>query len=611
MRRSLACANCCAISTFLADRRPVANRRPHKSKSAALPITLLFAGFALLACGGARASGPVLVGADPSGKADSTAAVAKALAAACGRELDIPAGIYLVAAFKPCSGTSVKGAGVGATILRRLAAFTRTDGAPLVVVPSGGELENLTVDLNAPALGNWISGVGPQGSTTGVVIRNVSIKGASFNGLDWDDSAGAWSHRGTVIENVMVTDSGWEGAKLSGIIDGHASGLRVTSSGRDAIALAYDNRFSLISAHADKSKPPPLIYAGPGNPASAASTTPNTITSRGKVTFSVPAGMALGAGQAVYAYATRNPANFILGAVAAYAGTTLTIAASASGGEGAFSAWTIVGEDGMLIFRSPGDGDGVRIISPVVNDNRHARSDGIGIGEVGTSSSTPVAIGVGARAFTVADAGLEYRPGQSVMVLSSAAPTEAWMQGVVVSYVRAQLTVNVTAAHGAGVHADWVLNTEPGIELISNARVTRSGLFGIDLASNDTLDGALIDTPAVIGLYIGLDRGGALRRVSASNVRVRNAGLQGVHFASDSHFQSIQDVALSGIDVSNDTATPTGQGVEVNGSHAIFTGVKLDNSSSSYSRGVTSQYFFFGGGPDPHLDRPRQGPGGR
>jgi hypothetical protein len=116
----------------------------------------------------------------------------------------------------------------------------------------------------------------------------------------------------------------------------------------------------------------------------------------------------------------------------------------------------------------------------------------------------------------------------------------------------------------------------------------------------------VIDTPAAVGLYVGLDRGGALRHASASNVRVRNAGLQGVHFASDSHFQSIEDVTLSAIEVSNDTATPTGQGVEVNGSHARLTGVAIDNGNSSYSRGVTSPYFFFGGGQDPHLDRPRQ-----
>lgn len=539
---------------------------------------------------------------DPSGATDSTNGLGTALAAASGGELDIPAGTYLVSTFAPSANTLVKGGGVGVTTIKRLSSASNNTGAPLVIVPSGGAIESLTVDLNSPAYGNLMSGIGPNGSTTNSALRHLSILNAGFNGLDWDNNIGVWTHTGTKIDDVTVTGSAWVGAALRGISNGYASGIDVVSSGFDAIELDSDSRFQLLAARADKSVPPPLFYTGAGNPLVTTSTTSNTIANSGSVTFTVGSGLNYNTGQEVCAYYTTTPADSMCGVVSSYSGTTLTFTANASGGSGTWTSWTIVAEGGMLIYRGLNNSN-IVIANPVVNDNRHAASDGIGIGENGTTSSTSFTPGTGSKTFILPASGLAYATGQNVTIISQANPTATWMRGTVTSYSGTSLVVNVIAALGSGAHTDWTINTEPGNEMITGAVVTYAGLFGVDLASNDTLDGAIIYQPAQRGLEFGLDLGGRVSGVSASNVTVKNSNGQGVYFGNHNNFQSFENINLLGIQVFDDRSTKiTAYGVEVDTTNATFNNVFLDNLSSYYYRVLTAPYLVFGSGTDPRLN---------
>jgi hypothetical protein len=74
---------------------------------------------------------------------------------------------------------------------------------------------------------------------------------------------------------------------------------------------------------------------------SAASTTSVTIGT-GPKTFTIPAGKAFQVGQWVLVNETSNNVNQLFGQVTAYAGTSLTVNVTATGGSGAYADWTIV-----------------------------------------------------------------------------------------------------------------------------------------------------------------------------------------------------------------------------------------------------------------------------
>jgi hypothetical protein len=74
---------------------------------------------------------------------------------------------------------------------------------------------------------------------------------------------------------------------------------------------------------------------------SATSTTPLTI-GIGSRTFTIPAGKAFQVGQWVLVNETSNNANQLFGQVTAYAGTSLTVNVTATGGAGTHADWTIV-----------------------------------------------------------------------------------------------------------------------------------------------------------------------------------------------------------------------------------------------------------------------------
>ena len=555
-------------------------------------------------------------GVDPSGKTDSTAGLSNALAAAAGGELDLPAGTYLVAAFNIPANTKVTGAGQSLTIVKRLASATRNDTSPLVQLASGDDLESVTVDLNAPAYGNFISGVSPALNTgsTGVAVRHVTILNAGFNGLCFSETSGV-NHVGAQIDDVTITGSAWVGACLRGIQNGSATRLNIFSSGYDAVEVEADTNFVLSQFRIDKSVSPPMLPVEANNSFAATSASQPITGTGAPINFRVGAGLNLNAGQAVYIYSGTCPvgvacagaANYIYGNITRYSGTTLTVQPTADAGSGSFTSWTVTAETGMLIDRGVRNSN-TTITHGVANDNRHAHSDGIGIGENGTTyAGAAVAPATGVKTFALTATCATSFPapyGYEVTLFDQAAPSTNWMRGTVQSCTGSNLVANITQAAGTGTHTDYVINSEAGKELISDVTVTYAGLFGIDMASNDTLVGAEIDYPAQRGLEFGLDLGGRLSGVAVSNVRVKNvASGAGVYFGDGLGFQSFENIKLAGIVVFDDQSKrTTTYGVEVNATaeqqfYAPGT-ITLDDSNSHYSQVLKAPYVAFGG-PDP------------
>src|SRR5882757_803134 len=75
-----------------------------------------------------------------------------------------------------------------------------------------------------------------------------------------------------------------------------------------------------------------------------------------------------------------------------------------------------------------------------------------------TTSSTSVLMGGGSKVFTVASSTLQITVGQGVIAQSGINS----MVGTVTSYIGTTLTINVTAVHGAGTFASWIISSYDG-----------------------------------------------------------------------------------------------------------------------------------------------------
>lgn len=86
-----------------------------------------------------------------------------------------------------------------------------------------------------------------------------------------------------------------------------------------------------------------IALTGPAGPApiiSGTSTTSNTIGA-GSKSFTTQAGILFSAGQIIIASSTASPANYMVGTVTSYSGTSLVMNSTVVGGSGSFASWTI------------------------------------------------------------------------------------------------------------------------------------------------------------------------------------------------------------------------------------------------------------------------------
>ncbi len=107
-------------------------------------------------------------------------------------------------------------------------------------------------------------------------------------------------------------------------------------------------------------------------------------------------------------------------------------------------------------------------------------------GQLDVTSTTSLAIGTGAKIFTV-DNGLALNAGQFILIVSDAAPTANYMWGQITSYVGATLQVDVEAITGSGSYSDWTMYLT-GERGEVGATGTINDLTGVPAATPTLLD---------------------------------------------------------------------------------------------------------------------------
>ena len=548
-----------------------------------------------------------MLGALGDGATDDTTPLADGvtLSTQINRPVYLLGGTYMCSTLVLAASSALIGADRDRVTIKRLSATLGVDGRGLVKVNgSNARAEEFTINLNAPLMGNWISGLSPIVSCDNVTLRRLSIRDASFNGLDWNSQSGVLSFNNIVLDDIYIENSGWIGAKIESIAGGMAR-VRVYKAGFNAIEVENCSAGFVIYPEADKSLRPTKQYNGVGRTGVVTSTSSVAIGT-GNKTFTVSAGAAIVYEQACYIRSDSDPDNvWMWGKVSSYSGTTLIINVSATSGAGTHTDWRIDTERGMLLFRGIYN-NGVTYEHPRLIDNRNAREDGLGIGEVGEASSSSVSIGTGSKSFTIT-AGVDYRVGRTVSVFSKASPLTRVMRGAVTSYSGTTLTLNITEATGSGTYTDWQLNVESGVEIINQPYVYRAGLFGIDLQSNNTLNGGVIEEVWERGLELGYDLGGWMRNVQVGGgLLIRNTGnatqaaisdATGV-FVGNSSYQVFQNIKFADIIVVDDRPTKyTEYGLTANDANTVFSNFVVDDTNN-FTAVNTSPIFLFGANPD-------------
>src|SRR5262249_43965673 len=128
----------------------------------------------------------------------------------------------------------------------------------------GSRIEGCIIDANAPAPGNWISGLAPNGNTANAVIRDVTITGATKYGIDWQfANQGRNKHNNLQVENVFVINTGYVGAAFYGLYNGsRISGMKIYSTGFNGFTTHNNIDLTVDRLYVNKVNPPTVIYAG-------------------------------------------------------------------------------------------------------------------------------------------------------------------------------------------------------------------------------------------------------------------------------------------------------------------------------------------------------------
>lgn len=208
-----------------------------------------------------------------------------------------------------------------------------------------------------------------------------------------------------------------------------------------------------------------LLFAAKGLDGAVyvASSTSSVAIGTGAKAFTIVAGRGYTVGQRVRVSADAS--NYVEGAVASYAGTTLTVTVDHVSGTGTFASWT------------------VNIAGEVGAQGSQGVKGDAGAGYGGTSTSM-VAVGIGSKLFAT-QANLGYTVGARVRVSSGS----AYMEGLVTAYdiVTGSLTVNTDKANGSGTLAAWNINLagDPGSPLGQ-----KSDYIFVSTAAQSTFSGA-------------------------------------------------------------------------------------------------------------------------
>jgi hypothetical protein len=94
---------------------------------------------------------------------------------------------------------------------------------------------------------------------------------------------------------------------------------------------------------------------------------------------------------------------------------------------------------------------------PTLVEEVNTATQALNLNATNDTSASSVAIGTGAKSFTVS-AGKSYLGGMWLMIADTAAPSTNWMYGQITSYSGTALVMNITVIGGSGTKSSWVLS---------------------------------------------------------------------------------------------------------------------------------------------------------
>lgn len=101
--------------------------------------------------------------------------------------------------------------------------------------------------------------------------------------------------------------------------------------------------------------------------------------------------------------------------------------------------------------------DAWRTAMPTFGEQVNAAALAMNFNSTNDTSASSVAIGTGAKTFTVS-AGKSFQGGQFLVIADTAAPSTNWMAGQVTSYSGTTLVMNILAFEGSGTKSAWIIS---------------------------------------------------------------------------------------------------------------------------------------------------------
>ncbi|MFH0893965.1 MAG: hypothetical protein V2A54_05975 [Bacteroidota bacterium] len=123
----------------------------------------------------------------------------------------------------------------------------------------------------------------------------------------------------------------------------------------------------------------------------------------------------------------------------------------------------------------------------------NAAAEAMDLNDTSDVSTSSVAIGLGAKTFTVT-AAKSFLPGMWLMIADDAAPSTNWMLGQVTSYAATTLVMNITLIGGSGTKTAWTISFSAAVRALATAAEIITGTEATKGIAPDQLALALFAT---------------------------------------------------------------------------------------------------------------------
>ena len=163
------------------------------------------------------------------------------------------------------------------------------------------------------------------------------------------------------------------------------------------------------------------------------------------------------------------------------------------------------------------------------------------LSEVQDTSASSVAIGTGAKTFTVT-AGKSFVAGMTLLIADTAAPTANTMQGAITSYSGTTLIMNITDIQGSGTKSAWTISQAAvSVTEFSQSRLNKTQadntytLVAADLLGTQTITNTGASAETLLAVPAGSDGDifGPILITAAQYVRMTANGSEKIRYGSE------------------------------------------------------------------------------